>query len=223
MAIAGVVFALTSVVALLILAATIGVISPTGNEVGPVPRGRAGGAERDDAGRAPDGDVRLVQPRRLRGDGVRGAGGGHRDPGPDRCGLGGRRRLPRDRRRLCGARAPDRPDGVVRRRRGRAAAARRRGRLRDPAPPRPRPVEGDRRPAVGPVRDRRLRRRLRPAGADGLLVPPPVRRPAGGARGALLRREPARRGVVAVARPASPPGSASSTRWCSPTCPRTCC
>jgi len=35
MAIAGVAFALTSVVALLILAATIGVISPTGNEVGP--------------------------------------------------------------------------------------------------------------------------------------------------------------------------------------------
>src|SRR5262245_10687456 len=35
MAVAGVAFALTSVVALLILAATIGVISPTGNEVGP--------------------------------------------------------------------------------------------------------------------------------------------------------------------------------------------
>jgi MFS family permease len=35
MAIAGLAFALTSVVALLILAATIGVISPTGNEVGP--------------------------------------------------------------------------------------------------------------------------------------------------------------------------------------------
>jgi MFS family permease len=35
MALAGVAFALTSVVALLILAATIGVISPTGNEVGP--------------------------------------------------------------------------------------------------------------------------------------------------------------------------------------------
>src|SRR6478752_8174742 len=35
MAIAGMAFALTSVVALLILAATIGVISPTGNEVGP--------------------------------------------------------------------------------------------------------------------------------------------------------------------------------------------
>src|SRR4029079_19229055 len=35
MAIAGIAFALTSVVALLILAATIGVISPTGNEVGP--------------------------------------------------------------------------------------------------------------------------------------------------------------------------------------------
>jgi hypothetical protein len=27
-------------------------------------------------------------------------------------------------------------------------------------------------PAVGPLRDRRVRRRLRPAGADGLLVPP---------------------------------------------------
>src|SRR3954471_19887103 len=35
MAIAGIAFTLTSAVALLILAATIGVISPTGNEVGP--------------------------------------------------------------------------------------------------------------------------------------------------------------------------------------------
>ena len=35
MAFAGIAFALTSIVALLILAATIGVISPSGNEVGP--------------------------------------------------------------------------------------------------------------------------------------------------------------------------------------------
>ena len=39
----------------------------------------------------------------------------------------------------------------------------------------------------------------------------------------LLRREPAGRRVVAARRPGSRRGSASSTRWSSPTCRRTCC
>ena len=102
MAIAGVAFALTSVVALLILAATIGVISPTGNEVGPFLAVEQAALSETTPDARRTATVRLVQPRRLRRDGVRRAGGGHRDPGPDRCGLGGRRRLPRDRRRLCG-------------------------------------------------------------------------------------------------------------------------
>ena len=78
MAAAGVAFALTSIVPLLILAGDDRRDQPDGQRGRAVPRGRAGGAERDDLGRAADGDVRLVQPRRLRRDGGRGAGGGHR-------------------------------------------------------------------------------------------------------------------------------------------------
>ena len=43
-----------------------------------VPRDRAGGAQRDDPGRAADRHVRLVQPRRIRRHGGRVAGGGAR-------------------------------------------------------------------------------------------------------------------------------------------------
>ena len=73
MVVAGIVFASTSWVPLLIIAGAIGVISPTGNEVGPVPGRRTGGAVPDGPRRSSDRDVRLVQPRRVRRDGDRGA------------------------------------------------------------------------------------------------------------------------------------------------------
>ena len=65
MIVAGIVFAFTIWVPLLILAGAIGVVSPTGNEVGPFLADRAGGADPDGPGHAPDGDLRLVQRRRA--------------------------------------------------------------------------------------------------------------------------------------------------------------
>ena len=56
----------------------------------PVPRRRAGGAHRGRPGPAPDRDLRLVQPRRLRRDGDRGACRGPRRPGADLGGLASR-------------------------------------------------------------------------------------------------------------------------------------
>ena len=49
-------------------------------------------------------------------------------------------------------------------------------------PPRPPPVARDRRPAVGPVRARRVRRRLRHAGVHRVLADGPVRRRSGDGR-----------------------------------------
>jgi MFS family permease len=101
MAIAGIAFALTSVVALLILAATIGVISPTGNEVGPfLAVEQAALSETTPT---------CGGPRRspgttcgLRGDGGRSAVGRRRDPGPARRRLGDVDGVPRDRHRVRG-------------------------------------------------------------------------------------------------------------------------
>ena len=79
MAAAGLAFASTSRFWLLLVAGTIGVISPSGNEVGPFLSDRAGRAvvrrHRPDA----DGGVRLVHARRLGRDGARRAGWRHRD------------------------------------------------------------------------------------------------------------------------------------------------
>ena len=82
MVVAGVVFAATDWVPLLILAATIGVISPTGNEVGPflaIEQAALSQTVPDDPA---DGHVRLVQPRRLRRDGQWRARGRAGQPGP---------------------------------------------------------------------------------------------------------------------------------------------
>ena len=68
MIVAGIVFAFTSWVPLLILAGAIGVISPTGNEVGPFLAIEQAALTPDHPGQPPDGDLRLVQPRRLRRD-----------------------------------------------------------------------------------------------------------------------------------------------------------
>ena len=105
MVIAGVAFALTSWVPLLILAATVGVISPTGNEVGPflaVEQAALSQATADDRRTC---DLRLVQPRRLRRDGARRAGGRNRHPGDARGGFRRDRRLPGDPHRVRGASA----------------------------------------------------------------------------------------------------------------------
>ncbi len=66
----------------------------------PVPRRRAGGPVADRPRRPPDGDVRLVQPRRLHRDRLRGARCRAREPGTAERRLGARRCLPGHRRRL---------------------------------------------------------------------------------------------------------------------------
>ena len=206
--VAGVVFALTSVVALLILAATIGVISPTGNEVGPflAVEQAALSETTPDARRTATFAWYNLAGYVATAFGALAAGiatqvlidAGWADVDAYRAIVVGYAALGL----LIGLTVsfvgaevePPRPaaaaDSGVRRRLGLGRSKGIVARL------------------SAPVRARRLRRRLRPAEPDGLLVPPPVRRPAGGARGDLLRREPARRGVVASARPASPPGSA---------------
>ena len=97
--------------------------------------------------------------------------------------------------------------GLVMARRLLAARRRHRGpaagtdERRRPGGARPAPVARRGPPPVGALLPRRVRGRVHPAEPDGLLVPPPVRGRAGGPRGHLLRREPAGRGLVAVGRP----------------------
>ena len=193
---AGVVFAATSWVPLLILAATIGVISPTGNEVGPFLAVEQAALSQvtPDARRTPifawynlAGSSR---PRSGR------CGAGSARPGAPGGGPGARRRVPGDRRRLRDRRAgAGRGLRRVGRRRGSAAGSCRGRRDRPP----PRASGGRRASSPGSRRSspRRLRRRLHPPEPDGVLVPPPVRRRAGGPRRDLLRRQHARRGVSA--------------------------
>ena len=100
MVVAGIAFALTSWVPLLILAGAIGVISPTGNEVGPFLAVEQAAPEPDRPGLPPDRDLRLVQPRRLRRDRDRRARCRPAQPGAARRRRRAARRLPGDRHRL---------------------------------------------------------------------------------------------------------------------------
>ena len=97
-------------------------------------------------------------------------------------GLVAARRLPRDRRRLRASSGSRWSIGFWRLGRAIEAPPAAAADRRHPAPSRPRPLEGRRAQAVGPVLDRRVRRRVHPAEPDGLLVPPPVRRRPGAAR-----------------------------------------
>ena len=69
--VAGVVFALTDWLPLLILAGVVGVISPTGNEVGPFLAVEQASLTQVVPDAPTHGDLRLVQPRGLRRDGDR--------------------------------------------------------------------------------------------------------------------------------------------------------
>ena len=195
---AGVAFAVTDSVPLLILAATIGVISPTGNEVGPFLAVEQAALSQTIPGRAPDGDLRLVQPGRLRVATATGAlRRGPAQPGPAgwRAATGGC--LPRHRDRLRRDRARD-GDRVLAARRSHRSADQQGRRRWHPAPLRARALEGRRPAPVAALLDRCVRRRVHPAEPDGLLVPSPVRRRAGGPWRHLLRREPAGGGLVAL-------------------------
>ena len=165
-----------------------------------VPRRRAGGPHPDGPGQPQDGDVRLVQPRRLRRHRDGRAGGGPAQPGAHRRRGDGGRRLPRDRHRLRGHRRGD-GDRLLAARRGDRSPAASRGGRGHPAAVRARALEVDRPAPVAPVLARRFRWWLHPAEPDRLLVPPRVRGRAGGARRDLLRGQPPRRRLVAVGRP----------------------
>ena len=107
MVVAGVAFVATSWVPLLIVAATVGVISPTGNEVGPFLAVEQAALSQAHAGRPPHVGLRLVQPRGLRRDGGRGPRRGPRDAGTAGGRLHRHRRLPGDPDRLRRAGAGD--------------------------------------------------------------------------------------------------------------------
>ena len=80
MAAAGLVFASTSNFWLLVLAGTIGVISPSGNEVGPFLSIEQAALSHVVTDRDQDGSVRLVHARRVARDGARRACRRHRSP-----------------------------------------------------------------------------------------------------------------------------------------------
>ena len=107
----GLAFAATPVFAVLLVAATIGVISPSGNEVGPFLAVEQASLTQLVDPVAPDPPVHPLPAGRLPVDGVRRPGRGRGGParrGP--CGGTGRR-LPRRDRRLCARRR--RPGGGV--------------------------------------------------------------------------------------------------------------
>ena len=161
-----------------------------------LPGGGTGRAVADGPRPSPNGDVRLVQPRRLRRDGVRGARRRLAEPGPAGRRHGPGRRVPRDRRRLRPHRDRDGRRVLAREPGRRSPTGRDRGR-RHPSTARAPQVEADRPSAVGPLLHRCLRRRLHPAEPDGVLVPRAVRRGAG-----------------------APRARSSSGRTCSRPCPR---
>ena len=85
------------------------------------------------------------------------------------------------------------------------------------------PVQGHRPAHVGAVCAGQLRRRLRHPELHRLLVHPPIPRLTRDARRRLLRHRPAPGGLLPGRRAHSRSGSACCARWCSPTCPPTCC
>ena len=165
----------------------------------PVPGRRAGVAEPDDPRRAPDRDVRLVQPRGLRRD--RGRARWRRASSARRSSR------PAWRRPTPTARSSSATPlvglvmvvAVLAGRRGRRGAAGRRRRRRDPPPPRAAPVAADRRSACRsssrstPSAAGSSRRASSPTGSTTGSAS--TRRP----RRDLLRRQPAGRRVVASA------------------------
>ena len=219
---AGLVFVATPVFVVLLVAATIGVISPSGNEVGPFLAVEQASLSQLTDPTPPDGAVRALPARRRDRDGRR--GGDRRAGGPGRGGPGraAGRRLSGGDRRLCDR---GRGAGAAVRRGVRGGGGAGRGAVgRDGGvAARAAPVPAGRAPAVGAVRARRLRRRVRHAELHRVLVPRAVRRGPGRARGDPRGRQPPRGGDPRWPRPRSPRGSASSTRWCSRTCRRTCC
>ena len=126
--------------------ATIGVISPTGNEVGPFLAVEQA-ALTQTSPTPPDRDVRLVQPRRLRRHRDRGAGAGPAQPGAPRRRAGAGRRLPRGRDRLRAHRRSSWPSGFWRLGAADRGPAARRRRRRHPAALRARSLEAGRRSA----------------------------------------------------------------------------
>ena len=142
MVVAGLVFALDELACRCSSSpATIGVISPTGNEVGPFLAVEQAALTQTVPDAAPDGDVRLVQPRRAtsRPRPGRSAPGSLSQALLD-GGLAPRRRLPRDRHRLrgrSGSRWPSGSGGSAPAVEAPPAHGRRR---RHPAPARARPV-----------------------------------------------------------------------------------
>ena len=162
-----------------------------------VPRHRAGRPVADRARHPAHGHVRLVQPRRLPRDGQWRARGRAGQPAPAGSGRAHGGRLPGGRHRLRRDRSGHGGRLLAARRRHRAAAPGTNA-GRHPRALRPASIATRRLPAVGPLLARRVCGRVHPAKPDGVLVPRPVRRGAGGPRGHLLRRQPAGRRLVAV-------------------------
>ena len=222
MVVAGIAFAFTSWVPLLILAGAIGVISPTGNEVGPflaIEQAALSQTIPDSRRTSTFAWYNLVG---YVATATGALGAGLLSQALLDGGAAPARRVPGDRHRLRAHRAGDGRRLLAARPGDRGAAARGEHR-RDPAPARARSLEEDRPQAVGPVLARRLRRRLHPAEPDGLLVPPrstgSIRRPSARSSSARTCSPPSRRSW----RRRSRRGSACSTRWSSPTSRRTCC
>ena len=182
MVVAGIVFASTSWLRRCSSSpATIGVISPTGNEVGPFLADRAGGAS------ARRSRTRAGPPTfawyNLAGYVATAIGRARRRaPQPGAARRRARRRSTPTARSSSATRSIGLADGA-RASGGSARPSRRRRprpRRRHPAPARTRALARASSLELSvAVLARRLRRRLHPAEPDGLLVPPPVRRRAG--------------------------------------------
>ena len=209
MVVAGIVFAFTSWVPLLILAGAIGVISPTGNEVGPflaVEQAALSQTVPNVRRTATFAWYNLVG---YVATATGALGAGLLSQALLDGGVAAGRRLPRDRHRLRGHRRRRWSLGFWRLGPAdRSAAGEDRRATASADVSGSSRSKGDRAPAVGPVLARRLRRRVHPAEPHRLLVPSPVRGRAGGARRDLLRGEPARRRLVAVGGAGSRRGSA---------------
>ena len=201
---AGILFALTRNYVFLLVAATIGVISPSGNEVGPFLSIEQASLSQIVA------DQRRTQvlpgttwsARSPRRPGAL-VGGGW----PRCCRLrgGAAEQLPRHgdrlRRRWGSAGRTVQPADAGHRSAGQAEHATR------TEPPRPAPLAQRRLQAVGIVRAGCLRRRICGPEHRGLLVSHPLRRPAGHAGRDFLRRQRAGRHLGAARQRASRPGS----------------
>ena len=213
----------TSFVPLLILAGAIGVISPTGNEVGPFLAVEQAAPDPDrpatGAGRATFAWYNVAG---YVATATGALGGGAAQPALLRRRARAGRRLPRGGHRLRAHRHrawPSAPGDSARRSRRR----RRRSRRRDPPPSRARPIEGRRAEAVGLFSLDAFGGGFIPQSLMAYWFHLQFGVEPGAARRDLLRGEPAGRRSRRCRPLGSPRGSGSSTRWSSPTCRRTCC